>query len=212
MHGGAEYNLMAGLGKQAKGREQGQAGQGGQAQGGGAVLQQQHHYLGGPHGGGSGGGVLVGGKGVEGATSQGFSMSMAAAMNRGASVGPGPLGLAPVASVMAPQGHAMIQSMAEGGRGGGGGSSHGAMGGGSGHPSMMQQQQQHHHQMMQLHHAAAAAQHAQAQQSQQQVRVGGCGALGGRESCGCGFGCVGAGGGWRCGWEWEKFRRDRSGG
>jgi hypothetical protein len=163
--GVAEYNLMAGLGKQSKSREQGQG-----------QHQHQHQYQGAQHGG------LGGGKGMEGATSQGFSvsMNMAGAMNsRGASVGPGPLGLAPVAAVMAPQGHAMIQSMGESGRGHpqGGGSGHvGAqMGGGAGHSSMMQQQQQQQHQqLMQLHHVqqqqrAQAQAQAQAQQLQQQV-------------------------------------------
>ncbi|CAM6093811.1 unnamed protein product [Calypogeia fissa] len=38
-------------------------------------------------------------------------------LTRASTIGPGPLGLAPVAPVMAPQGHAVLQSIAESGRG-----------------------------------------------------------------------------------------------
>uniref|UniRef100_A0A7I4A1X5 Uncharacterized protein n=3 Tax=Physcomitrium patens TaxID=3218 RepID=A0A7I4A1X5_PHYPA len=94
----------------------------------------------------------------DGVSSGGHGMSMGGAMNRGASVGPGPLGLAPVAAVMAPQGHAMIQSMAESGRG------HQQL---SGSISLEQQQQQHHH-LMQIHHSQQ--QYGVNQQPQMQQR------------------------------------------
>nr|XP_024386097.1 hornerin-like [Physcomitrium patens] len=132
--GGVDCKLMVGTGKGSKGREQQRQGQGqGQGQGGG-------------------------GKGGDGVSSGGHGMSMGGAMNRGASVGPGPLGLAPVAAVMAPQGHAMIQSMAESGRG------HQQL---SGSISLEQQQQQHHH-LMQIHHSQQ--QYGVNQQPQMQQR------------------------------------------
>ncbi|KAG6556326.1 hypothetical protein Mapa_002269 [Marchantia paleacea] len=46
-------------------------------------------------------------KGIDQPSSQTYSSMSMAAMNRG----PGPIGLAPVAAVMAPQGHVMLQSM-----------------------------------------------------------------------------------------------------
>ncbi|XP_073392668.1 uncharacterized protein [Physcomitrium patens] len=147
--GGVDCKLMVGTGKGSKGREQ-QVQGGGGGQGGGSAVQRQ--------GQGQGQGQGGGGKGGDGVSSGGHGMSMGGAMNRGASVGPGPLGLAPVAAVMAPQGHAMIQSMAESGRG------HQQL---SGSISLEQQQQQHHH-LMQIHHSQQ--QYGVNQQPQMQQR------------------------------------------
>ncbi len=79
-------------------------------------------------------------KGFDPQSSQAFS-AMAAAMNRGP-VGPGPLGLAPVAAVMAPQGHAVLQSMADAVRIHPCQSPHHSSGSGAPHPSLIHQQQQ----------------------------------------------------------------------
>ncbi|KAH9557301.1 hypothetical protein CY35_07G079400 [Sphagnum magellanicum] len=96
-------------------------------------------------------------KGLDPQSSQAFSaMTMAAAMSRGP-VGPGPLGLAPVAAVMAPQGHAVLQSMADAVCIHPRQSPHHSSGSGAPHPSLIHQQQQ---QMQQL----------QFQQQQQQHR------------------------------------------
>ena len=163
VHGGAEYNLVVGLGKQAKSREQGQVKQG-YTQVGSTSQQapQQKQQLQ-----GSGGGGLVGGKGMDSATSQSFPLSLSSPSSRGPSVGPGPLGLASVAAVMAPQGHAMIQSMAESGRGQAVRSPQLQLGVGSGHSNMVQQQNQ--HQLLQLHQAQLH--HVQSLQSHQQHPV-----------------------------------------
>jgi hypothetical protein len=97
-------------------------------------------------------------KGLDPQSSQAFSaMTMAAAMNRGP-VGPGPLGLAPVAAVMAPQGHAVLQSMVDAVCIHPRQSPHHSSGSGAPHPSPIHQQQQ---QMQQL----------QFQQQQQQHRT-----------------------------------------
>jgi hypothetical protein len=153
---------MAGLGKQAKALEQGLVKQG-YAQGGNSATQtiEQKLQL-------QVQGVLVGGKGVEGATSQGFSVSLSPSSNRGSTVGPGPLGLASVAAVMAPQGHAMIHSMAEGGRSQGVRGPQLQLGVGTGHSNMMH----HHHQqhpLMQLQHSQL--QHAQSNLQHQAVSL-----------------------------------------
>lgn len=87
-------------------------------------------------------------KGHESQTTQSFSMSMAGAMSRGTAVGPGPIGLAPVAAVMAPQGHAMIQSMGEAGNFHPSQTGHPQLGACSPHSNLLQQ----HHQQMQQQH------------------------------------------------------------
>jgi hypothetical protein len=99
-------------------------------------------------------------KGLDPQSSQAFSaMTMAAAMNRGP-VGPGPLGLAPVAAVMAPQGHAVLQSMADAVRIHPRQSPHHSSGSGAPHPSLIHQQQQ---QMQQLQFQQQQQQHKSVQ-------------------------------------------------
>ncbi|CAM6009679.1 unnamed protein product [Sphagnum balticum] len=100
-------------------------------------------------------------KGLDAEASQAFSaMAMTATMNRGP-VGPGPLGLAPVAAVMAPQGHAMLQSMAEVVHSHPPQSPHHSSGS-SAHPSLSQRQQ------LQMHQLQYQQQQQQQQQHQQQ--------------------------------------------
>ncbi|KAH8952507.1 hypothetical protein BDL97_09G088900 [Sphagnum fallax] len=102
-------------------------------------------------------------KGLDAEASQAFSgMAMTATMNRGP-VGPGPLGLAPVAAVMAPQGHAMLQSMAEVVHSHPPQSPHHSSGS-SAHPSLSQQQQLQMHQLQYQQHQHQQQQHQQQRQ------------------------------------------------
>ena len=107
-------------------------------------------------------------KGHEPQTTQSYSMSMAGAISRGTAVGPGPIGLAPVAAVMAPQGHAMLQSMGESGSFHPSQTPHPQLGAGSTHSNLLQQQ---HHQQMQQQHLIQMhqAQQHQTHPLQQQV-------------------------------------------
>ncbi|KAH9551690.1 hypothetical protein CY35_09G026100 [Sphagnum magellanicum] len=105
-------------------------------------------------------------KGLDAEASQAFSaMAMTATMNRGP-VGPGPLGLAPVAAVMAPQGHAMLQSMAEVVHSHPPQSPHHSSGS-SAHPSLSQRQQLQMHQLQYQQHQHQQQQHQQQQHQQQ---------------------------------------------
>jgi hypothetical protein len=102
-------------------------------------------------------------KGLDAEASQAFSaMAMTATMNRGP-VGPGPLGLAPVAAVMAPQGHAMLQSMAEVVHSHPPQSPHHSSGS-SAHPSLSQRQQLQMHQLQYQQHQQQQQQHQQQRQ------------------------------------------------
>ncbi|KAH8945760.1 hypothetical protein BDL97_12G057500 [Sphagnum fallax] len=153
-----DFSMLAALGKHSKQREQQQQQQHVSAQqlqasqpqaSLSSQLQQQQQQA---H-------LQISLKGMDPQASQAFSaMTMAAAMNRGP-VGPGPLGLAPVAAVMAPQGHAMLQSMADAVRHPPQ-SPHHSSGSGTPHPSLIQQQQQQQQQQQRIHN------HRQQQQQQ----------------------------------------------
>jgi len=157
-----DFSMLAALGKHSKQREQQQQQQHVSAQqlqasqpqpSLSSQLQQQQQQA---H-------LQISLKGMDPQASQAFSaMTMAAAMNRGP-VGPGPLGLAPVAAVMAPQGHAMLQSMADAVRHPPQ-SPHHSSGSGTPHPSLIQQQQQQ-QQQQRIHN------HRQQQQQQQHRSV-----------------------------------------
>ncbi len=153
-----DFSILASLGKQSKQREQLQASQPQPSLSSQLQQQQQQAQL------------QINLKGIDPQATQALSaMTMAAAMNRG-SIGPGPLGLAPVAAVMAPQGHAMLQSMADAARQ----SPHHSSGTSAPHPSLIhqqqQQQQQHMHQFQQQHRQQQQQQHQQQHRSVQMHR------------------------------------------
>jgi hypothetical protein len=162
-----DYNMVGVLGKPPKQRDQQSHQSSGQQQqlqsqppAVPSQLQQQHHS--------PGAATQMSVKGLEPQTTQSFPMSMAGAMSRGTAVGPGPIGLAPVAAVMAPQGHAMLQSMGESGSFHPSQTPHPQLGAGSPHSNLLQQQ---HHQQMQQQHLMQMhqAQQHQTHPLQQQV-------------------------------------------